>query len=118
MEPIRVKANLKEVPVIIEDGDGKELNCFLREMTGTKRDKYLNSMSGNLKFINGKVSGLKNYDGVQNRLLTRCLFKPDGEAFDSKELDEFPCSVLNQLFEIAQKLNGLDKDAEDDAKND
>lgn len=117
--PLRFVLRRKEVPVEMEMEDGTVKSYTLREMEGRDRDAYLNSMGDRMKFSNnGKVIGLKSFDGHQGKLLTRCLYDEHGELVALKDCQSFPTSVLDALFKRAEKLNALDVKSEEDEKND
>ena len=110
---------LKEVPVNITDAENVEQMHVLRELTGSQRDAYLNKMGTRMKFNEaGKTEGLSNYEGLQSGLLSLSLRDENGELIKDKTLQEWPASVLSDLFDVAQELSGLDKGAEAKAKND
>lgn len=90
----------------------------LREMSGTERDKFAVQAfkkDGNERVVDQMY--------LQARLVARCLVGENGEREYSDEeveklSDNVPASVLSILFQAAQKLNGLDAAAvEDAAKN-
>lgn len=110
---------LKEVPVSVSDVEGVEKNFVLRELTGKQRDTYLNEMGGRMKFNKaGKTEGLSNYEGLQSGLLSLSLHDENDELVKKNVLQAWPASVLSDLFDVAQELSGLDKGAEEAAKND
>ena len=109
---------LKEVPVSVTDAEDVESTYVLRELTGRERDVYLNKMGGRMKFNEaGKTEGLSDYEGLQSGLLSLCLRDGGGDLVKDKVLQEWPASVLSELFDVAQELSGLDKGAEAKAKN-
>lgn len=118
-DAIRVTHKLDEIPVVMEMEDGSERHLVLREMHGTGRDAYLQSMAGRMRTdAKGNIIGVKNFDGLQASLLSKCLYDEVDELVSVKEIQAFPTKAVITLFKAAQKLNGLEQDAEDDAKND
>jgi len=116
---IRLSLDREEFPVDL--GDGKKY--VLRELSGTQRDKYLNNLGGRVRTnADGKVTGMKNFDGLQANLLIRCLFEVQAEgkevALKEAEIQKFPAKVQTALFNKAKTMSGMDDDAEDTAGND
>jgi hypothetical protein len=95
----------------------------LVEMDGRERAQYLNSL-GKRVIIgpSGRPAGMKTFDGLESSLLKLCLYDPDGALVPQAELDTWPSSLLDQLFQIARDMNRLTpeskQEAEDEAKND
>ena len=109
---------LKKEEVQIEDLDGIEQTYTINELPGKQRDEFLNGIGNRMKFNSaGKTAGLKNYDGLQSGLLALCLKDKNNESVPVKDLQDWPSSVLSGLFEIASKLSGLDKGADEEPKN-
>jgi hypothetical protein len=88
----------------------------LRELSGTTRDQF-------------EMSAFHDKDGkrvvdtlyLRARLVALCLIDGDGKrVWNDDEItqlsDEYPASVVNTLFAAAQKLNGLDAGAAEDAE--
>lgn len=106
---MELKFNLKrnDVPVTIEGGDGV-LNLRLVEMSAAMRDQYLDTIQVRMGYsADGKPAGIRKFDGMQSDLLTRCLLKEDGKPVTKQEVQNWPASLVNQLFTEAQKLNHL-----------
>lgn len=104
-------------PVSIETDSGVE-EFELREMKSVERDRYLDSVRSRVKYnAKGEPMGLKSFEGMHADLVSRCLFRKDGSLVDIKELQEWPCSIVTDIFNAAQKLNRLNEDAEAQEKN-
>ena len=116
---MKFSLKLKEVPVCIEDLDGKERTFTMRELTGAQRDAFLDSMAKRMKYVGTQVQGLSKYEGLQAELLSYCLYDDNNEAVKAVELQKYPAGVLTALFDEAQKLSGLTITPEDlnEAKN-
>ncbi len=90
----------------------------LREMNGAERDHF---EVASVKEVDGKRQVQAMY--LRARLVASCLVDETGAriyADDEVEMlaNDVPAIVLGKLFEAAQKLNGLDGAAvEDAAKN-
>jgi len=111
MEPIKLTLKLKEIPVTLD-----EKAYTLKELSGEARDKYLTGMSDRVKFTDGKMTGLKNFNGLQASLLALCLYDSDGVLVPMKDLQAFPASTLATLFDAAQELSSLGEGAQKEAK--
>jgi hypothetical protein len=103
----------REVSVPFPDIDAE---FRLRELSGTERDKF--EMSA-FRDENGKRVVDTLY--LRARLVALCLVDDDGRRlFNDDEItqlsDELPASVVNTLFAAAQKLNGLDAGAAEEAE--
>lgn len=88
----------------------------LREMSGTDRDKFEVAV-----FKEGE-GGKRSVDALylRARLVALCLIGEDGARLYADDevhqlSDAVPAAVLGRLFTAAQKLNGLDTDAVEDA---
>lgn len=94
---------------------------IMRELSGLERDRYLTEISGRFD-MDGKNTKVKNLVGVPEMLLSRCVYriKEDGteELVKANEIQTWPSSVREKLHEKATELSGLDKKADNDAKND
>ena len=118
MEALEFSLARKEVPVLMQGTDGDDIHLTLREITGKDRDAFLNVLNSKTRIVDGKPSGLKNFDGIQTALLCKSLFTEAGELVTRKWVDELPASVVSTLFEKAQEISGLVDEDEDEAKND
>ena len=92
----------------------------VKEMTGTKRDKWMKDMSDRMKTdATGKAVGVKNFDGLHASLIALCLFDADDKPVPEKSIKEWPASAQTAVFEVCQEINGLGGDENEEAvKND
>ena len=102
----------KQVVVSLPD-NGVEYT--LRELSGTERDKF---EAWTFSEVDGKRTIMTTY--MRARLVALCLVDESGHRMVSDNeitalSDGTPSSVLNTLFAAAQKLNGLDGAAVEDA---
>ena len=118
MENLEVSLKRAEIKVKVIDDAGKEHTYTLRELSGKQRDLFLNSMGKRVNFVNGKIQGLKTYDGVQADLLALCLYDENNEVVKEDVIQTYPASVLAKLFKAAQVLSGFDEVAVTEIKND
>jgi len=119
MEPMRIKVDVEEIPVILEKADGTEMECTLRGLTGKGRDKYLSSMQSKIRYgSSGRPIGMKSFDGLYAGLLAMCLFDAENELIPLADIQAFSATCQGELFAKAQKISSLGEDAEVDSKND
>ena len=80
---------------------------FIREMSGKEDGEYSDTL---LKVVNGEpVYDLKN---AKLKLVAICLFEGDKRVFNKEDfgvVEQLPASLINEIFEIAAKLNNLDE---------
>lgn len=106
-EPLVFTLERKTQPVEI---DGEQY--VLRELNGQERDKYLNGLGARLVTV-GDNQSIKNFDGLQASLLNLSLKKCAGDELQPvlvSTIQNWPASVQKALFDVAQKLSGLDKE--------
>lgn len=109
MEPLKLKLNLKSVPVLMDTGDG-EREWTLKELTGEQRNVFLDEMKDRTIIgADGKPSGFKSFEGLQSGLLALCLYDENGKLIKKDVLEKMPSSAQQALFDSAQKLSGMDK---------
>lgn len=89
------------------DGD----KYLVKELSAKDGTAYENSL---YKIVGDKV--VPQTDHVMTRLVLMTLCDLEGtRVFDDKDLNlvgELPASVINQIFEVSARLNGLDKKSE------
>lgn len=112
MKELNFSLERKEVPVIL---DGK--NYKLKELTGKQRDLFLDNIGKRVNFVAGKAAGMKNYKGLQSFLVSLCLCDENNEPVTEDTIQDYPASAQSALFKAAQELNGLNDEAEAEAKN-
>lgn len=119
MEILKFSLKRKEEEIIFEMESGTTKRCFLREMTGKQRDSYFTTMGDRMKFgPDGKVMGMKSYDGLQAGLLCLCLYDENGKPFSFEDVQNFPSTVQKKLYERAQKMNDMEEESKEVAKKD
>lgn len=85
----------------------------LREMSGDKRDAFMNSMQSKLR----NDGSVKDYKDVQATLLAIVLFRVgSGTPVQIGAIRKFPAKMLDKLYLKAVKMNALNKEAEAAAK--
>jgi len=97
-------------------GPGGPVNYELREMTAAARDAYLDAVNDRLKVdANGKPIGIKKWDGMHAELLTKTLFQvAGGKAVTREVVQEWPAATVTELYNEAQRINGLHTKATDE----
>ena len=106
-----IKLSLSRKSSLVELGEGESTRKLeLREMTAADRDKYLEDLSRRVRIDgSGKPAGVKDFNGMQAALLTRCLYEGDKQV-PMSEIQEWPAGTVTQLFQEAQKLNHLNQE--------
>ncbi len=114
MNPLKYSLAVESVLVTLTGQDGKEVTYELREMMASVRDKYLDQLGERMKTgPDGKVSGVKKFDGLQTALLEVCLFDAEGQPVKKAVIQNWPARLVSSLFDEAQKLNQLSATAEE-----
>jgi hypothetical protein len=112
----------KSIPVTLTGSDGKEVHYELREMSANARDKYLDQLGERMKVdAEGKVAGVKKFEGLQTALLASCLYDADGILVKKETIQSWPSGTVSGLFDEAQKINllsGTKEELVDGAKKD
>ena len=106
------RAKLQRVPTPEWGGD-----TFVRVMSGAERDAFEDETYR----LNGKDVSV-NRKNLRARLLVRCIVDEEGARLfgdnDADTLGAQPADVLDRVYAVASKANGLSKaDEEDLAKN-
>lgn len=117
METLEFSLELAEQSVSLKTKDGSAKKYVLRELTAKQRGTYLNSMQNRIIFTDGKVTGIKDFDGLEASLLSRCLYDESNKLVSMSDLEEFPGRVLKKLFEAAQLISGLNEEGVKQVKN-
>lgn len=118
---MKLTITTKTIPVTLEN-NGKSEEYELREMDAATRDKYMDSLSSRMRLDkDGKPAGITRFEGMQADLLAYTLRKKDGTGVAKSVIQSWPGSTVSALFEEAQKLNLLNRGAEqvmEETKND
>lgn len=98
-----------------ELGEGETV--WVRTITGTERDAFEQSSIE----VRGK-SREANLRNIRARLCVLCIVDESGERLlqdsDAEAFGKHPAPLVDRIFAVAQRLNGLGaKDVEDLAKN-
>lgn len=115
MEEIRLSLKRTTVRYTLEQEDGSELVCLLKEMLGPDRDAYLTRLAQRMNWKDGKPQGMKNIGGIQSYLISLCLFNEEGtKLIGIKKIDSFPAQVQDVLFKKAQEISVVEDEGEED----
>ncbi len=111
-EQITAAQDLKRKEVEVPEWGG---TVWIQTMTGTQRDEFDNSIQA-AKSNNGQI----DIRGIKARLVALTMVDAEGVPIfsDPEVLGTKSAGVLNRLWEVAQRLNGLSEaDAEEMVKN-
>jgi hypothetical protein len=140
---LELSLELVEVPIILTTKKGPQY-WIMRELDGTARDSYLQSLASKMTMRGGKVDGLRDFNGVQAALLVKGMHRvpepgdllwwwqgedsscrPDRNlvpvltvAATMAEVQSWPSRVQDALLKQLKDLSGLEDNAEENAKND
>ncbi len=126
MERIVLDLVRKVIPVTLKMVDGVEVDAELREFDGKQRDTFMNKNKGKTQRIDQKTVEVTDYTGSYSLLLSFTLFNiAANRYFTEVEIQGWPSSVQETLFNCSRNLNGLKTEEEkkaggdggDDSKN-
>lgn len=116
--PKRFSKRRVEIPFEIEEKDGAVTPYVLKALDGPGREDFMSFMAAKARLDkSGNPTGLKDMKGMTLRLLSHTVFKPDGSPVPEAEIATWPGPVQGELFDDAQRISGLNKRAEEEAKN-
>jgi hypothetical protein len=88
----------------------------IRQMTGRARDSLLTEEAKRYRVEEGRVVGLSNWDGRSASLIARCLYDEKGKMVPMEVIQKWSGLAQDFLYEKCQKLNGLTRESEEEAK--
>ncbi len=88
----------------------------LKEMSGAVRDQYTQEFSNRMTTSADGKTTIKNYNGLQAKLVSFCLFDKDDKPVSEEAISKWPASTVEALFHDAQMISGIIK-GEKEAKN-
>lgn len=118
MKTVEFVTYLEEVPVALRDKEGVLKQYTLRELTGAQRVDYETSNIPNMEFDKDGKARMISFQGMESGLLSRCLYDENGKLVSQITIESWPSKTQAGLYKIAEKLNGLGKNSEQEAKND
>ena len=84
------------------------INLVIKEMTAGDASKYENSL---YKIVNGKV--VYNTEEAKAKLFALTAHDENGDRMfdvtDIEQIKQIPAHVVDAVFQVASKLNGLEK---------
>jgi len=122
MEYLTKNQILEAKDITFEDVEVPEWNGMIRIkcMTGSERDSYESALYEFHPSTDGKGRVKLKRDDLRAKLLARTIVNEKFERLFSdievKKLGEKSAEVLDRLFAIAQRLNGLGKEELDNAE--
>lgn len=113
--PIVFNLELAEETVILRDKDGKEQTILVKELTGDQRDKWMTITAKKLRTDKAGNNTLSSFDGIQSSLISLgCFYQGgdrDGENVTFDEANNWPARVNKAVFDMIQRMSGLDSEA-------
>lgn len=126
--PTRLSLRLKETSIVLEDDDGGDKEYIVRELTGERRDAYMNRLAkrSRVKSAKNKEDAdvtITDFTGLYSALLSLAMFEQDDEgqwvAVKESTIQKWPTTVQEALFKEAKRLSGLlDEDEQDEDDKD
>ena len=116
MQTFSVK--LESETVSIENSAGVSEEYKISELTGDNLEVYFNTQRDKMDIKADGTVSMKDYKGIYTSLLVLTVTGPDEKPVSLTLLKSWPSRVQKALFEIAQRLNGLNVEAKEEAKND
>ena len=106
----------KQIPIMLAGEDGAQMPYSLQELDGRERDRLLGEYTKNVKKGKDGEVTIKSLDGTIARLLSVTLCDPEGAFVSTDDIQAFPASLSQTLYEMSAELNGFggkkDKDAD------
>jgi single-stranded DNA-specific DHH superfamily exonuclease len=117
---IVIVRKLKRLKLIGDDGNKRDY--ILKELMGSGRDTIANNESSKWRTNEkGEVVGRKDYTGTMSGLIAACLFDEANKPVSEMQIQQWPTTAQEVLFEECQKLNAMgkySKEAQEKAKKD
>lgn len=110
--PVRLSRRLATKTVIVEEDGGGEKEYTVRELSAAARATYRNFVAAKIN-KDGRITDTRD---IEEELVARCLFDPDGQPVKIAQVRELPSSMCAALYEICSDMNALSAKGEDDAK--
>ena len=123
---------LQYLPVRLNNKDGSVRWIAIQEITGSQKTSWLNSMRQKQKIKNGEVVGIRDFKGIQEKLLGMVTYNVEvdlnvdkdtgeetvqvvswGEKLTEKEITNLPTRIQDSLFKEVQVLSGMSEDKKD-----
>lgn len=122
--PLRFSLRRKEKPIILEDENGQEKQYVMRDMDGSQRDAWQDDFSSRLSPTGKDDKGntmfkITKWSGMHSGLIKRVVFDPEKKKYiEPATINSWPGDVVQSVYEECRKFCGLDKESEEEAKND
>lgn len=109
---MKFSAVRKTQPIELEVQPGAELKFELREMSGLEGGDYKNVLKTKIRTKADGSAEVLDFKGLYSDLLCRCMYDQEGKLVSKDTIDGWPESTQQALFEAAQEVNGLNKEAD------
>jgi len=110
--PIVFNLELAEEIIILKNKNGNEETIIVKELTGDLRDRWMTITAKKLRTDKAGNNTLSSFDGIQSSLISlACTYKEGekaGEHITVDEVDTWPARVSKAVFDMVQKMSGLD----------
>ena len=95
----------KEQPLTL---DG--VQYLIIELDGLSRDEVMTDSMGRMELDKtGKPVSVRNFKGMQSKLVSLCLVKAEGRTkVTQATVDTWPAGTIDALFKACQRLNGME----------
>lgn len=104
--------------VKLKQPNGSSRTYTIREFDGVKRDEYDTAIGKRFEWSGeGKIAKINDFRNTESLLLSMCLWDDNNRLVPETEIKKWPDSVRKALYTKAAKLNGLDEQAKEQAKN-
>lgn len=114
--PVEIRLKRKTQAVVIYDEDENRIEAEIRSLTGANRDRYMTEDAKRVKVsADGKTFQVNDLTDQQASLISMCLYVA-GKQVKIEDIRQWPADAQEHLFHACRRLNGMTKEAEDDAK--
>lgn len=112
----KFSAKLKEQKFDFEKSDGTVVEYTLRELIGDQLTAYMDTQRANVDILPDGKTMIKSFNGMHVNLLSRTVYDENDRMVPPTEIIKWPATMVQELFEDASKLSGLDKKAKEESK--
>lgn len=126
MSATKLTIGFASLPFELEDESGNTIYAVMRELSGDKRNEYMDFVQGKVKRDDkGEAVGMTSWKGSQTKLLSLCLYYAElteagrpveagscwaiDKLIPEKTLKEWPDQALQFLSNSAMKLSKLNE---------
>lgn len=130
MTATKLTIGFASLPFELEDENGDTIYAVMRELSGDKRNEYMDFVQGKIKRdSNGEAVGMTSWKGSQTKLLSLCLYYAKlseagrpveastcwavDKLIPEKTLKDWPDKALQFLSNAAMQLSKLNETAQE-----